>query len=423
MTKINIAEIIGKGYADFWNFKGRYLCCKGSRGSKKSCTTALRIIFNMMKYYNKYGLKPHTMVVRRYFNTHRDSTFKQLKWAINRLGVDAYWKATVNPLEITYLPSGQKIIFRGMDDAQSITSVTAEDGYLCWVWWEEAFQCNNEDEFNKVDLSIRGQLPPPLFKQHIFTFNPWSDSTWLKKRFFDNSDGVNILALTTNYMCNEYLGEDDIALFEEMKRTNPRRYKIEGLGEWGVAEGLIYENWEEMDFDPIAMMNQRTSNGNRVYRELYGLDFGFANDPTAFIALLADEKKKKIFIYDEIYKVRMSNQQIFENIHYKGYENCVIRADNQDARTINELKLLGLNRLRRCKKGKDSIIAGIQKLQDYQIYVHPRCMNTIVELNNYVWDKDKETGKTLNHPIDDYNHLMDALRYATEALNGRTFSF
>lgn len=224
-------------------------------------------------------------------------------------------------------------------------------------------------------------------------------------------------------MCNEYLGEDDIALFEEMKRTNPRRYKIEGLGEWGVAEGLIYENWEEMDFDPIAMMNQRTSNGNKVYRELYGLDFGFANDPTAFIALLADEKKKKIFIYDEIYKVRMSNQQIFENIQYKGYENCVIRADNQDARTINELKLLGLNRLRKCKKGKDSIIAGIQKLQDYQIYVHPRCMNTIVELNNYVWDKDKETGKTLNHPIDDYNHLMDALRYATEALNGRTFSF
>ena len=172
MSNVNLAEIVGKGYKQFWNFKGRYRLVKVSRGSKKSCTTSIWYIYNMMKYYHQYGLKPNVMVVRRYFNTHRDSTYKQLKWAINRLGVDQYWKATVNPLEITYVPSGQKILFRGMDDAQSITSITAEDGYLCWVWWEEAYQCNNEDEFNKVDLSIRGQIPEPLFKQHTFTFNP-----------------------------------------------------------------------------------------------------------------------------------------------------------------------------------------------------------------------------------------------------------
>lgn len=183
MTTINIAEVVGRGYAKFWNFKGRYRCLKGGRGSKKSCTTALWYIYNMMKFYERYGLKPNTMVVRRYYNTHRDSTYRQLKWAINRLGVDHLWHCTVNPLEITYKPSGQKIFFRGMDDAQSITSITVEDGYICWVWWEEAFQCSNEDEFNKVDLSIRGAIPYPLFKQHTFTFNPWSDKIWIKKDF------------------------------------------------------------------------------------------------------------------------------------------------------------------------------------------------------------------------------------------------
>lgn len=111
MSNVNLAEIVGKGYKQFWNFKGRYRLVKGSRGSKKSCTASIWYIYNMMKYYHQYGLKPNVMVVRRYFNTHRDSTYKQLKWAINRLGVDQYWKATVNPLEITYVPSGQKYCF------------------------------------------------------------------------------------------------------------------------------------------------------------------------------------------------------------------------------------------------------------------------------------------------------------------------
>lgn len=423
MATINIAEVVGRGYAKFWNFKGRYRCLKGGRGSKKSCTTALWYIYNMMKFYERYRLKPNTMVVRRYYNTHRDSTYRQLKWAINRLGVDHLWHCTVNPLEITYKPSGQKIFFRGMDDAQSITSITVEDGYICWVWWEEAFQCSNEDEFNKVDLSIRGAIPYPLFKQHTFTFNPWSDKIWIKKRFFDKADNVNILALTTNYQCNEFLGEDDIKIFEEMKRTNPRRYSIEGLGDWGIAEGLIYSNWEEADFDISYFRDVKNKKGIPIYRDFKGLDFGYANDPTAMSCIFVDEDKYEIFVYDEIYRTQLTNQQICDNIRYKGYMNDVIIADNEDARTINELRLLGLNRIKAAKKGKGSVLAGIQKLQDYHIYVHPRCMNHVVEFSNYVWDKDKDTGKPINEPIDEYNHLMDALRYATERCNRRTFSF
>ena len=164
---LNLPDVVGKGYATFWNFKGRYRVVKGGRGSKKSCTAALWYIYMMMKMP-----LANTVVVRRYFNTHRDSTYAQLKWAINRLGVQGAWKCTINPMEITYLPTGQKILFRGFDDPQSITSITVEHGHLCWVWIEEAFQITNEAEFNKLDLSIRGKLPDGYFKQITFTFNP-----------------------------------------------------------------------------------------------------------------------------------------------------------------------------------------------------------------------------------------------------------
>lgn len=429
-TTKSLPQLIGKGYKQFWNFTGRYRLLKGGRGSKKSTTASFWFPYNMMKFYHKYGIKAHTLVIRRYYNTHRDSTFAQLKWAINKLGVSHLWKAIKSPLELVYLPSGQKIMFRGLDDPQSITSITVDDGYLCWTWWEEAFQCTNEDDFNKVDMSIRGEIPAPLFKQHTLTFNPWSDKIWIKRRFFDkvsrttglSADG-DILALTKNYDCNEFLGQDDINIFERMKLENPRRYSIEGLGNWGIAEGLVYENWEEKEFDVESMRKITDRYDNLKYRELHGLDFGYTNDPTAFIALLADEKAREIYIYDEVYKTRMKNKDIYNTLDYKGFKKARICADSEDPKTIDELKDLGLYRIFGAKKGKGSVKAGIQKLQDYKIYVHPRCVNTIVELSNYVWDTDKETGKPTTDPADEYNHLMDALRYATEELNVQNFSW
>lgn len=427
--KKHLPEIIGKGYKSFWNFTGRYRCLKGGRGSKKSTTASFWYPYNMMKFYHQYGLKPNTLVVRRYYNTHKDSTYAQLKWAINQLGVSHLWKCTKSPLELIYKPSGQRIMFRGLDDPQSITSITVEDGYLCWVWWEEAFQCTNEDDFNKVDMSIRGEIPAPLFKQHTLTLNPWSDKIWIKKRFFDKvgssgiSDDGMIMAMTRNYDCNEFLGDDDRAIFEWMKENNPRRFAIEGRGEWGIAEGPVYENWIELDFDIDALRNQCDQYGTHRFREYFGMDFGYTNDPTAFIALLASEKEKVIYIFDEIYRTRMKNQDIYDTITYKGYRNEIITADNEDPKTIDELRDLGLNRIRAAEKGRGSVKAGIQKLQDYKIYVHPRCTNTIVELSNYIWAPDKETGKPTTDPVDEYNHLMDALRYATEKIGSMNFSW
>ncbi len=420
MKKIYLPELIGGGYREFWNFKGRYRLVKGGRGSKKSCTMALWLIYNMMKYP-----LANAVVIRRYFNTHRDSTFAQLKWAINQFEVKSAWKATMNPLELTYLPTGQKILFRGFDDPQSITSITVETGHLCWVWIEEAFQITDEEEFNKLDLSIRGSVPPGYFKQITFTFNPWSENIWIKKRFFDayeRGERKNILCLTTNYMCNEFLDAADLEVFEEMKIKNPRRYEIEGLGNWGIAEGLVYNNWEELDFD-IEELRSMTDKADRpIYQELYGLDWGFSNDPTGFIACMANEKTREIFIFDEIYGYRMTNLEIANKLKEKGYDKCLIIADSSEPKSIEELRQAGIQRIRPAKKGADSVRAGIQKLQDYHIYVHPRCTNTIVELNNYVWDKDKD-GRVLNQPIDDYNHLMDALRYACEKIGQSNFSF
>ena len=408
--RINLPQIIGRGYATYWNYKGRYKVVKGGRGSKKSTTTALWIIYNMMKYP-----LANTLIIRRVFNTHKDSTYTQLKWASNVLKVSHLWKFSKSPLEATYLPTGQKILFRGLDDPMSITSITVEHGHLCWCWFEEAFQIMNEDDFNKVDMSIRGELPPGYFKQITLTFNPWSEKHWLKKRFFDVVD-EDILAITTNYTCNEFLGEDDRKLFEKMKLNNPRRFNIEGLGNWGIAEGLIYNNFEELEFN-IEEIKKR-----RNIKSAFGLDFGYTNDPTAFIASLVDLDNNEIFIFDEHYQKGMSNKDISNMIKYKGYSKEKIVGDSSEPKSIDDIKRQGIYRIKGAKKGKDSILNGIQFIQDFKIYVLPKCENTIIELSNYVWDTKE--GNVINKPVDDYNHLMDALRYSLEdiRLGGTRFN-
>lgn len=400
--RIHLPSKIGKGYGTFWRYKGRYRVCKGGRGSKKSTTTAMWIIYNMMKYP-----LANTLVLRRVFNTHKDSTYTQLKWAANNLGVAHLWHFSKSPLEITYKPTGQKILFRGLDDPMSITSITVEIGYLCWAWFEEAFQIMNEDDFNKVDMSIRGELPPGYFKQITVTFNPWSEKHWLKKRFFDAED-EDILALTTTYECNEYLGEDDRKLFEKMKEKNPRRYRIEGKGEWGIAEGLVFENFEELEFD-LEEIKKRPG-----IISIFGLDFGYTHDPTAFICALVDQETEEIFIFDEHYQKAMTNKDIATMIKYKGYSKEHIFAECAEPKSIEEIKREGIRRIRAAAKGSDSILNGIQLIQQYKIWVKPSCENTLVELNNYVWDT--KDGRGINKPVDDYNHLMDALRYAMQRL-------
>lgn len=405
MKRVNIAQVIGGGYKDFWQSQHRYLIVKGGRGSKKSTTAALKIIYTMMK-------QPLTnaLVIRRVFNTLRDSCFQQLKWAVERLKVSHLWKFTLSPLEAVYLPTGQRILFRGLDDPMSITSITVDKGYINLVWFEEFYQVEKEDDFNKIDMSIRGEMEPGYYKQIIMTFNPWSEKHWIKRRFFDNPDS-NTLALTTTYKCNEWLGPDDIALFESMKVNNPRRYRIEGEGEWGVSQGLIYTNVSEREFDVLEVSKRPGTTS------IFGLDFGYTNDPTAFICGIVDEKAKEIYIYDEHYEKAMTNSDIAKMIKYKGYAKEQIIADSAEPKSIEEIKRAGIPRIKAAAKGKDSILNGIQLIQDYKIIVHPKCENTLLELSNYIWDT--KDGAMINKPIDDYNHLLDALRYGMERIKRR----
>jgi len=409
--KIRLPELVGKGYKDFWNFKGRYRVCKGSRGSKKSKTTALFFIYSMMKYPGA-----NLLVVRKVYRTLKDSCFTDLKWAINTLGVQDYWSVKESPLEIIYIPTGQKILFRGLDDPLKVTSITVETGNLCWAWIEEAYEINKEQDFNMLDESIRGKIEEPLYKQITLTFNPWNEKHWLKKRFFDVED-ENIMAKTTNYMCNEWLDDSDKKLFEDMKKNNPRRYQVAGLGNWGIVEGLVYENWEEKEFD-VNEISKR-----KGVKSAFGLDFGYANDPSAFFCGLIDVANKEIYVFDEIYKNAMKNRQIAEEIIRKGYGKEKIVADSQEPKSIDELYDLGLKGIRKSRKGRDSINNGVQYIQDYKIIIHPRCVNFITEISNYMWDKDK-FDNPVNKPVDDFNHLMDAMRYALESYSkGPTFSF
>lgn len=431
VQQIFLPNVVGKGYKQFWNFKGRYRVVKGSRASKKSKTTALWFIYNMMKYPGA-----NTLVVRKTFRTLKDSCFTELKWAVHRFGVDALWETKESPLEMTYIPTGQKIYFRGLDDPLKVTSITVDVGSLCWMWIEEAYEITKEADFDMLDESIRGTVENGLFKQITLTFNPWNEHHWMKNRFFDDYIGTDsmgkalyktrenplssdgeILALTTNYLCNEWLDAADLKVFERMKTQNPRRYQVAGLGNWGIVEGLIFENWEEKAFDIDVV---KSAPG---IRSAFGLDFGYTNDPSALWCGLIDVDNKIIYVFDEMYQNGLVNSMIFRRIQEMGFVKEKIVADAAEPKSIAELRNMGMARIKAARKGKDSINNGIQYIQNFHIVVHPKCVNFLTEISNYTWAADK-FGKLLNTPIDDFNHLMDAMRYALEDFSkGKIFSF
>ena len=397
---VSLPSIVGGGYGTFWRWQGRYRVVKGSRASKKSATMALWCIVSMIKYPDA-----NLLVVRKTYRTLKDSCFAQLKWAMRRLGVEQWFKCTESPLEITYRPTGQKILFRGLDDPLKVTSVTVDVGALCFLWIEEAYEVMSEDDFDRLDESIRGILPDGLYHQVTLTLNPWSDRHWIKKRFFDTPSS-NVLAMTTNYMCNEFLGASDLALFEEMKK-NPKRYKVAGLGEWGAVDGLVYENWKEQAF---AIDDVRRLPGAKA---IFGLDFGYTTDPTAFFCGIVDKNERRLYVFDELYERGLTNRAIADKVQRLGYAKETIIADCAEPKSIAELREFGLPRVRASKKGADSILNGVQRIQDYEIIVHPRCVNFLTEISQYQWEKDR-FGKYTGKPEDDNNHLMDAMRYAFE---------
>lgn len=316
--KVDIPALVGGGYGKFWKFKGRYRVCKGSRASKKSKTTALNLMMRLEQYP-----EANLAVFRKVYDTLRDSCWADLKWAAERLKIGDRWDFTVSPLAATNKYTGQKILFRGLDKAEKAASMTVAKGYLCWAWLEEAYEIDDEEEFDKIDDAIRGELPDGYFHQLTLTFNPWSESTWLKRKFFDIQDD-EILAMTTNYMCNEWLAEGDLLRFEKMKITNPARYRVAGLGEWGIDGEAVFEEWVNDEANYITRVNTHViepfeiPKDWRIYR---GFDFGYAKPFS--VGWYAVDHDGVLYRILELYGctekpntgVKWSPDQIFQKIH------------------------------------------------------------------------------------------------------------
>lgn len=434
LQNIRLSELIPPEYYEFWNTKQFYVVCKGSKGSCKSTTAALWHIYMMMR-----NPQANTLVIRNVYGTISDSCYKDLLWAIDRLGVSQLWKATVNPLKLVFIPTKQEILFKGMDDALKIAGIKSTKGKLCWIWWEEFSEVTSEADFDRVMMSIRGILPPGLWKRCTITFNPWSEHHFAKKRFFDTPRD-NTLAMTTTFRCNRWLGPEDIARYYEMYDTSPRMAAIVCDGEWGVAEGLVYENWtvDRFDIDKVIRDHPKI-------KQTFGLDFGFAHDPAAFVAVAVDTDSNTLWIYDEIYEVGLDNAPLAKRICEMGYGKKTIIADCAEPKSIYQLKrgfkeplideetgeamymevektdangetitvreplyaTYQLPNIQAAFKGADSLKNGIRNIQSFKMIVHPNCSNMIMELNNYIWAKDKD-GSCLDKPVDEYNHCLVA---------------
>ncbi|MEG0999354.1 MAG: PBSX family phage terminase large subunit [Clostridiales bacterium] len=415
MADVSLKSIVGNGYTEFWQSQARYRVVKGGRGSKKSCTAALWFIYNLMKYP-----LANTLVVRRYFNGHKDSTYAQLKWATHRLGVSNLWQCSKSPLEMTFKPTGQKIIFRGMDDPQSITSIAVEKGVLCWVWVEEAFQIESEDAFNKLDMSIRGEMPKGYFKQITLTFNPWSAKHWLKNRFFD-VDNANIFARTTNYKCNEWLDDMDIAIFNEMHEKDPTRYAVEGLGAWGISQGLIYKNFAK---DEKRYLIAKDKLPKLEYITI-GIDFGGNKSNHAFVASGTDKNFETLYALKSWSLPAKDTNVEYIKAKYTEFAEAVTKefgevdyswADSAEQAIINSMRTTTGVYIRNSVKNK--ILQRIRCANILMAYDRFKIVNhsnadLINGLQNAIWDPKKDIDTRLDDGTSDID-VLDAWEYSWE---------
>lgn len=434
IKKLKMIDLVGKQYKRILQSKKRYLVIKGSRASKKSKNIALRWI--MLLY--EYELS-NLLVVRKYATLLKQSCRADLIWAIKRIGVEADWNIPKGELTLTRKSTGQVILFRGASEPDSIASISVPEGILNFCWVEEAYQIDREEDFNMIDEAIRGEAPDGYFKQIVLTFNPWHESSWLKRRFYtllpgelEDDRGVryipgmqkstaSTLALTRNYTCNEWLDEADLAMFERMRIEQPARYRVAGLGEWGVTGSQIYSNYEMRDFNWQSLYYAKDPYTQRpIYEHRIGLDFGYSAN-TAGVRLLVSHEAKEIYVCEELYEQRLSTDEIYNRLRALDWAKEPIHADSEDPRTIRELKQRGASRIFGVKKERGSVMAGISLLRGYKIIIHPTCENFFIEIEHYSFKEDAR-GKELPEPKKEWDHLMDAMRYAmTDDATGLEF--
>ena len=401
--KINIhTNIFNPVYLPYLeDYSTRFLLFYGGAGSGKSHFIAQRLVYKALKDTRKI------LVLRKVNRTTKASTFQLLLDTLNQFGIINYCVINRTDFSIT-LPTGSQFLCMGLDDPEKIKSITG----LTDAWLEEATEFSLDD-FSQVNLRVRD--PKAENQEIILSLNPVSKANWCYLHFFAENPELEEFRKTvrivhTTYKDNPHLPETYVQALLMMKATNEVYYKIYALGEFGSLDKLIYNNWQKMDFDPDTIKGQL----------LCGLDFGYTNDPTAFTASILVENERRIYIFKEWGGTGYLNDAIADQIKEMGFAKSIICADSAEQKSIDEIKRLGISRIKPCVKGKGSVLQGIQKLQQYELIVHPSCENVIEELENYAWKKDKQTNEYINEPAEGFDHYMDSLRYSLQCLDVRT---
>jgi phage terminase large subunit len=398
---MRLSEIIAPAFCevhrDIKHRRHTHYWLKGGRGSTKSSFIALEIVLGIMK-----DPEANATVLRKVKETLKDSVFEQIKWAIYTLGVQNFWHIPQAQLAMTYIPTGQKILFRGADNPKKIKSIAFAKGYCKYFWYEELDEFNGMEEIRMINQSLlRGGPEFVVF----YSYNPPKSLTnWVNAeaqltrpdRLIHHSDYLSVP--------REWLGEQFILEAEHLKEVNEAAYNHEYLGEITGTGGEVFAN---VQCRPIS--DEEIKEFEVIRR---GLDFGFAIDPLAYVVCAYNRKYKRLFIYHEFYAVGASNRQVYDEISKENKDNQPLYADSAEPRTINELRQYGL-RIVPVKKGPDSVEYGIKFLQDLEAIIidDQRCPETAREFLNYELEKDAQGNFKASFPDKD-NHSIDAVRYA-----------
>lgn len=377
-------------YPYLTDYSNRYEVYYGGAGSGKSYFVAQKLLIKALTDKRKI------LVIRKVDATQRDSCWQLILDMLSTFGILQY--CSVNKSDFTIkLPNESIFLFKGLNNSERIKSITN----ISDIWMEEATELT-VDDFTQLDLRCRSNVDN---LQLFLSFNPISKANWCYDRWFVRQN-PNTLILKTTYKDNiRFLPQPYIENMEHLVETNPTYYRIYALGEFCSLDKLVYNNWTKADLSNVDFKHLPM---------LLGLDFGYVNDPSALIKSYIDHNNNTIYIVDEWYSTGKTNKEIAEVIKYKGLNKSVIIADSAEQKSIEEIKREGIPKIRESTKGADSIIHGIQVLQQYKLVVDYNCSQTIIELENYSWQKDKQTGEYINKPIDTFNHLLDALRYSLQ---------
>lgn len=383
-------------YPYLFSYKNRYEVYYGGGGSGKSYFITEKLILKALKSKRKI------LALRKIDRTVENSIYQLFKDELSHFKLIEYCKLnkTTHTIE---LPNGSIILCAGLSENERIKSITG----ITDIWMEEATEFT-QDDFNQLDLRLRARSKN---LQIFLSFNPVSKANWVYKLFFSdeapqdiNQFRKKVQVVQTTYKDNKFLPQSYIDSIENLIYTNPTYYKVYALGEFASLNKLVFVNWDVEDInEPLTNL-----------KLLCGLDFGYVNDATAFVASYLDEQNKIIYCVDEFYKTGMLNDEIANMIIEKGYGKERIIADSAEQKSIEEIKRKGIPRIKPSIKGKGSILQGIQKLQQYKLIVSPNCSHLITELQNYSWKKDRKTNEYVNEPVDEFNHCIDALRYSLQ---------